>query len=527
MSIPAPIKAVVANSNESSGMPDGWAQSRLGEVAHARLGKTPRRKDYRDDGIYRIIKFRDVTENGMDFSVAQSGYVVDEPDAIKGLRFLLLHDVLLTASAHSGDQIGKKCAFVDRLPQVTGHVYFVGELLGITADTRVMCSKWPYLWFLSEDGIKVVQDAVFGVHLTAGRAQNIPIPIAPLAEQERIVTTVEALLPRVNAARERLANVSTILKCFRQSVLVAACSGQLTLDWREQRTTDLDGADLLSDILAKRRELFETYNSGRYKKAGLPTNEEDYEYPDEWAVASIDQLTCLVTSGSRGWAKYYSEHGPLFVRAKNINTDELRLDDIAHVQPPESSEGRRTRVQQNDLLITITGANVTKSALVDVKLGEAYVSQHVALVRSVHTDMAPYLFLWTISPAHGRAKLTKDAYGAGKPGLNLDNIKEVPVALPSLSEQDEIVRRVAALFALADRIEQRTKAALQQVEQTTQSILARAFRGKLVETEAECACREDRKYESATQSVERIQVERANFVSEKPRRKTRQRKSAQ
>jgi type I restriction enzyme S subunit len=99
----------------------------------------------------------------------------------------------------------------------------------------------------------------------------------------------------------------------------------------------------------------------------------------------------LITSGSRGWAKYYSDSGPLFIRAQDINTDRLRFDGIAHVKPPQNSEGSRTRVQVADLLVTVTGANVTKTALVDLDLGEAYVSQHVALVRPVDALVALWL----------------------------------------------------------------------------------------------------------------------------------------
>jgi type I restriction enzyme S subunit len=155
-------------------------------------------------------------------------------------------------------------------------------------------------------------------------------------------------------------------------------------------------------------------------------------------------------------------------------------------------------------LVTITGANVTKSAIVNSDLGEAYVSQHVALVRPVDPLIAEYLYLWLLSPVHGRAKLLNDAYGAGKPGLNLDDIKEIVVSLPSLSEQREIVRRVEALFKLADTIEKRVAAGTGMAEGLTQTTLRKAFRGGLVPTEAELARREERKYETAFELLARI-----------------------
>jgi type I restriction enzyme S subunit len=154
--------------------------------------------------------------------------------------------------------------------------------------------------------------------------------------------------------------------------------------------------------------------------------------------------------------------------------------------------------------VTLTGANVTKSAMVPSSIGEAYVSPHVAMVRPVDTVTSPFLFLWIVSPEHGRAKLLADAYGAGKPGLNLDNIKEITVAMPPLLEQNEIARRVKALFKLADAIERRVAAATARADRLTQAILAKAFRGELVPTEAELARRESRPYEPASALLSRI-----------------------
>jgi len=153
---------------------------------------------------------------------------------------------------------------------------------------------------------------------------------------------------------------------------------------------------------------------------------------------------------------------------------------VAHVKLPKTMEGARTLISEHDILITITGANVTKTARVDRNIGEAYVNQHVALVRLANPEFAHYCWLWAVSPAHGRQHLLDAAYGAGKPGLNLTQIRELPVALPPLEEQRQIVRRVDVLFQLADAVEKRYDAGRTSVENLTQSVLAKAFRGELV-----------------------------------------------
>ncbi|MFZ5452981.1 MAG: restriction endonuclease subunit S [Thermodesulfobacteriota bacterium] len=337
--------------------------------------------------------------------------------------------------------------------------------------------------------------AIPGINRDDIYSQAIPIP--PLAEQERIVAKVDELLTGVNAARERLAKVPGILKRFRQAVLAAACSGRLTADWRAGQTN-------LKPALKRDDSVQDAFD----------------DMAENWRSTKMRKLTTTITSGSRGWAKYYCEKGAIFIRSHDINTDNLRLETVAHVNPPLGAEGRRTQVNSGDLLITITGANVTRAALVRGKIPEAYISQHVALVRLSNIEWGGFLYLWIISPAHGRKELLDAAYGAGKPGLNLDNIRDLVVALPPVPEQHEIVRRVEALFRLADAIEARVAAATARAGKLTQAILAKAFRGELVPTEAELARREGREYEPAAALLERLKEERRQTAHSQPPRKT-------
>jgi type I restriction enzyme S subunit len=87
-------------------------------------------------------------------------------------------------------------------------------------------------------------------------------------------------------------------------------------------------------------------------------------------------------------------------------------------------------------------------------------------------------------------------------------LTEFPFPLPSLQEQHEIVRRVEVLFKLADTIDKRVEAAKKRADRLTQAILAKAFQGGLVPTEAELARREGRDYESATALLDRVRAER-------------------
>ena len=165
--------------------------------------------------------------------------------------------------------------------------------------------------------------------------------------------------------------------------------------------------------------------------------------------------TCAASSqvDRAGGRSFTRKSGPSFVRAQNIRFGRLKLDDLACVNPPVSAEGTRTQIAAADLLIVITGAGVTNPAMVERDLGEAYVSQHVGLVRPIDAGLSPWLLLCLMADRGGRAELVERAYGAGKPGLNLDNIRSLTIPLPPFAEQQRIVAKVNDLMALCDALE--------------------------------------------------------------------------
>lgn len=305
--------------------------------------------------------------------------------------------------------------------------------------------------------------------------RSLPFPLAPLNEQNRIVAEIEKQFSRLDQAVENLNRVKANLKLYKVAVLKAAVEGKLTEQWRKTHP-DVEPADKLLERILK------TNNK-------LPA--EPHKPPidvihESWCVVTIDQLTEYVTSGSRGWAKYYSNSGDIFVRAQNLKDDKLKLDDVAYVQLPNKVEGKRTLIQKNDILITITGANVTKTGIVNHDLNrKAYINQHIALTRPVISEISEYLFLWIICPTYGRRDLEKAAYGAGKPGLNLTNIRELVVALPPLEEQEEIITEIERRLSLADDLEKVTDKALRRADRLRQSILKKAFSGQLVPSNKE------------------------------------------
>jgi type I restriction enzyme S subunit len=132
------------------------------------------------------------------------------------------------------------------------------------------------------------------------------------------------------------------------------------------------------------------------------------------------------------------------------------------------------------LLLTITGANVGKAARVEADLDEAYVSQHVALIRGVEADIAEFLHLFFTADAGARGQLNKKAYGAGKPGLNLQQVAAVSVPLAGVLEIRALLKALTDQMEAATANESAITVALNQSSAQRQNILRAAFAGQLV-----------------------------------------------
>lgn len=187
---------------------------------------------------------------------------------------------------------------------------------------------------------------------------------------------------------------------------------------------------------------------------GLPGRHSEFrevkglgQVPRAWKLIELGTVTKLVTSGSRGWSQYIAPTGSFFVRSQNIGLGEFRYDDVVFVQPPNNVEARRATIEPNDLLISVTGepGNV---AVATEGMGLAHVSQHVALVRLKKPELARWLGVALASPS-GQRQFRSKMYGQTRPGLNLDNIDELRVAIPDEDERNQLCEMVEVIHARA------------------------------------------------------------------------------
>jgi len=470
-------------------LPEGWALPRISDLIEINYGKGLKESD-RKVGPVPVYGSNGVVGNHNASLSKGSAIIVGRKGSVGFVHFSLM-----------------PCWPIDT-------TYYIDKFNGLNPQFLMYALRTLDLADLD------TSTAIPGLNRNDVYMQKIPLP--PLNEQKRIVAKVEELLTRVNATKERLAKVSLILKRFRQAVLAAACSGRLTAAWREKQPKLTSVNYSIQGILQQREaEWLRTNGSSKkYKPPQDVKNNELQELSKGWKYINSDALFSFITSGSRGWAKHYATSGPIFIRVGNLDHDTISLDltEVQHVNPPAGQEKERTQVQLGDILISIT-ADVGMVALVRDEIGEAYVNQHVAIARPVTNVFKPYLAWYLASRKGGQIQFQDLQRGATKVGLGLDDIRSVAISFPPIEEQQEIVRRVESMFKLAETIEKRVAAATARAEKLSQSILAKAFRGELVPTEAELARRERRSYEPASDLLARIKSDReSKQASQKVRR---------
>nr|WP_236740840.1 restriction endonuclease subunit S [Glaesserella parasuis] len=186
-------------------------------------------------------------------------------------------------------------------------------------------------------------------------------------------------------------------------------------------------------------------------------------------------MAITVTSGSRNWAQYYSDTGAKFIRMTNLNRNgiTLLLDDLKFVNiQSNSADGKRTSLQANDILISIT-TELGKIGFIPENFGEAYINQHTALIRIDPNKAHAKFIAYVLSSATMNKTINSLNDAGAKAGLNLPTIKALSLKLPSIEEQIQI----AETLSTWDNAIQTTEKLLENSRQQKKALMQRLLKG--------------------------------------------------
>ena len=463
---------------ENNGLSPGWALSTIGKICDTTSGGTPSRK---------VPSFY-----GGDIPWLKSGELNDS--LIYEIEEFITEDGLQNSSA----KIFPQGTLVIALYGAT-----VGRLgiLGIDAATnQAICALFPpeeldkkfLFWFLRKQRDELLKARIGGaqpnISQTILRAVEIPIP--PRPEQERIVAKIEELFTQLEAGVTELQQAKAQLQRYRQAVLKSAVEGELTREWRKARgkggseiRPDESAEKLLARILSERRAKWEEgqeTGDGRrkkkYKEPAPPDTDGLPELPEGWVWATMPQIGEL----NRGKSKHRPRNAPHLYGGPYpfVQTGDVRHANgiLREYSQTYSEDGlAQSRLWPEGTLCITIAANIADTAILgfDACFPDSVVG---FLADPKHCNIR-YLeyFLRT-----AKTDLERYAPATAQKNINLKILSEVAIPLPSLEEQNVFFAKVERRLSVADEIEKELDQALARSERLRQSILKRAFEGRLV-----------------------------------------------
>jgi type I restriction enzyme, S subunit len=453
-------------------LPQGWATTTLGDIcSKPQYGWTCRGAK---QGSVRYLRTTDISGGTINWATVP--FCEEVPHDLEKYR-VRRNDILVSRAGSVGVSF--------RIEDVPYDAVFASYLIRFNALDGVD-PKFVELFLKSDGYWRSISEFAAGIaipNVNASKLAALKLPLAPRGEQRRIVAKLATLLGKVEACQQRLAKIPILLKRFRQAVLAAACSGRLTADWREKNPN----VKPASDAIERMGKATENVRVRRGVPDGVPVSDlvAEWQLPDTWGCYSAAELLRVgafvdVKDGNHGAnhpkVSDFTPTGLPFITAAQVNNYRIDYDGAYKLSGKALDRIRVGFAKSGDVIYTHKGS-VGRVAVAD--------RDCVLTPQTTYYRVNPVVFVNSFLMLFLASQPFSEQVNVVKEQTTRDF---VPISeqymlfhrVPPLAEQQEIVRRVEALFTLADQIEARYAKAKAHVEKFTPSLLARAFRGELV-----------------------------------------------
>ena len=452
---------------EERELPVGWERCLLGDAVDYGATQKANPDDIPDDAW--VLELEDIEKDSSKL-LARSTFAERKSKSTKN------------AFQKGAVLYGKLRPYLNKILLANEPGFCSTEIVPLLAGEGI-AAGYLFHWLKSPEFLVYAEEVSHGINMPrlgteAGR--KAPLVLAPLNEQRRIAAKLDTTLAAVDACRQRLDGVAELLKRFRQAVLAAATSGELTREWREERGATQD-----------------SWSTIKTKEAGK------------------------IQLGRQRSPKYH--HGPTmrpYLRVQNVFEDQIDLDDVMEMDFSGGDLEKYT-LHPGDILLNEgqSPQYLGRPAMYRGELPGACFTNSLIRFQAGDSVLAEFALLVFRNSMHSGRYVEKGTITTNIAHLSAGRFGDVEFPLPPLPEQQEIVRRAQALFTLADQLEARLNAARKVVDRLTPALLAKAFRGELVP--------QDPGDEPASVLLERIRAARqAEAGAGKPSRRGRPKAAA-
>lgn len=416
----------MTNNNHSlPQLPKGWVWTIVKNIGEIVTGTTPSKskKEYYS-ADYPFYKPTDLN-NGYYVRISQDGL---SKQGLEQARLLPIKSILITCI---GATIGK-----------TGFIRVAGasnQQINAIIPAKQILPEFLYFMCISPQFQKSILDNASATTLpilNKSRFEELFLPLPSLPEQERIVVKLEELFTKLDVGVTALKKVKAELKRYRQSVLKSAFEGTLTEQWRKKNKLSENR------ILTTVSEVSDRIHYGY--------------------TASADE----------------NKVGPKLLRITDIQNNMVNWNSVPYCKI-DNEVKKKYLLKEGDLVFARTGATVGKSYLITGKIPEAVFASY--LIRLIIKDGIEKKYIYNFfQSADYWSQINKGKIGIGQPNVNAQILSNIKIPLVSYNEQHQIVSEIERRFSVVDEVEQAVEQGLKQSERLRQSILKKAFEGKLV-----------------------------------------------
>jgi type I restriction enzyme, S subunit len=470
-----------------------WAKSKeIGLVINGDRGKNyPSRQHYIASGV-PFLSAGNLDEGKIDKS--SLNYISEEKYNALNNGKLQKGDIIYCLRGTLG-----KCAAFDLEGKAA-----IASSLAILRPSQLINKKYLLYFLQGPFGSKLIKHFDNGTaqpNLSGESFSNYDFPIAPLPEQHRIVAKIEELFSSLDKGIESLKTAQTQLKVYRQSVLKWAFEGKLTGDWRKHNADKIAKSNLLETIYAEKKAAI--LKAGKkWKEPTKPTEthlEDIPQFASEWEYDFFTNITHNIGDVDHKMPKA-KDTGIPYISTKDFDdTDGFSFDKAKRISEDDYNFlARKIFPEFNDILISRYG---TVGEIRQVKTQDKFqASYSVAIIKTVKNETLVKYLIYCLQSDILQKQIRKYTRATAQPDLGLEHMRQFIVPFPSLYEQEEIIQEIESRLSVCDKIEESISTSLLQAEALRQSILKKAFEGKLVE--------QDPNDEPASVLLERIRAER-------------------
>jgi type I restriction enzyme, S subunit len=479
-------------------LPTGWCWASLKELAtdpkndivDGPFGSNLKASEYVDEGI-PIIRLQNIER--FQFLDKNIRYVTPEKADELKRHIFSKNDIVITKL---GAPLGKACL----VPENFDWGIIVADVVRLRFDDKLFQKKFVMYAINSDISAKQLEVKTKGTtrpRVNLNHIRDLLIPLPPLHEQHRIVQKIEEFFTDLDAGVQDLEKAKIQIKNYRQAILKAAFEGELTVNLRELNLVKAESASTLVEIiLREQKKLGKKLEDYKLEESNLP------RIPVTWIWVAIGNLFEVKPGGTplRKEPEYWNGNIPWVSSGEVANCIINETQELITQLGVENSNAKTNA--PGTVLLAMIGEGKTRGQVAILNI-EAATNQNVAAIRCANTPILPkYVFFWLQS--RYEKNRTKGS-GGMQQALNARIIKEIPIPIPPIEEQRVIVFEIERHFSVIDQIEKIIDQSLIQAEKLRQSILKKAFEGKLVP--------QSTNNESASILLEKAKKEKGNLAA--------------